>query len=507
MKRLDVAPTRVLDARASGVLLHPTSLPGRHGAGDLGAEAHRFVELLAKGAQTFWQMLPIGPVGAGNSPYSSPSSFAGSPLLVSLERLVADGLLREDEIVPPHRLARARRADYPGARRFREPRLRAACERFSARASPARRRELEAFRERHADWLGDFALFQALHDEHPREAWVDWPKPLRQRDPKALTLARDRLREEVRYHELVQFFFDHQWRALRAHCNAMGIRLLGDVPMFVAHDAAEVWQSSGAFKLDRRGRKLVQAGVPPDNFSATGQLWGNPLYDWKALEKSGYDFWVTRLRVALSRFDAVRLDHFIGFHRVWECPPRAKTARRGRFVLVRGDDLLKRLAAELGGLPFVAEDLGIVTPDVHALRDRFGLPGMRVVQFGFDPGASDHLPHRFPEHALACTGTHDTNTIVGWFSKLAQRDKRRVCRYAGGRPDTIHWDLIRALAMSRANLLIVPIQDILGLGGSERMNVPGTARGNWEWRLADGQLEMRVIHRLAELTGDYQRAR
>ncbi len=507
MKRLDAGPTRVFDTRASGVLFHPTSLPGPHGIGDLGAEAHHFVELLALGRQSFWQMLPIGPVGAGNSPYSSPSSFAGNPLLVSLTRLVNDGLLRADEIEPPRRLARAGRADYAGARRFRETRLRAACKRFATRAAPALRQELEAFRESHADWLADFALFMALHREHPNQSWVEWPAALRQRDPKALIAARNRLREEVDYHELVQFLFDHQWRALRAHCNALGVRLLGDVPMFVAHDAAEVWQASRAFKLDRRGQKLVQAGVPPDNFSATGQLWGNPLYDWKALEASGYDFWVTRLRVALGRFDAVRLDHFIGFHRVWEVPPRARNAARGRFVHVRGDELLKRLASELGGLPFVAEDLGIVTPDVHALRDRFGLPGMRVVQFGFDSGASEHLPHRFPEHALACTGTHDTDTIVGWFSKLPAPGKRRVCRYAGGRPETIHWDLIRAAAMSRANLLIVPIQDILGLGSSERMNVPGTPRGNWEWRLRTGQLDKRVIHRLSELTHDYERAR
>jgi 4-alpha-glucanotransferase len=385
--------------------------------------------------------------------------------------------------------------------------LRAACERFAARATPALRREHDAFRERHAAWLGDYALFSALQAEHPGSSWVEWPKPLRQRDPTALALAKNRLRDEIEHHELVQFFFERQWRALRAHSRTLGIRLLGDVPMFVAHDAAEVWQASEAFKLDRHGQKIVQAGVPPDNFSASGQLWGNPLYDWKALEKSGYDFWVTRLRVALTRFDAVRLDHFIGFHRVWECPAGARTARRGRFVLVKGDDLLRRLAAELGGLPFVAEDLGIVTPDVHALRDRFNLPGMRVVQFGFDPGASDHLPHRFPEHALACTGTHDTNTIAGWFSTLPLRDKRRVCRYAGGRPETIHWDLIRVLSMSRANLLIVPIQDVLGLGSSERMNVPGTGRGNWEWRLAPGQLKKRVIQQLGELTHDYERAR
>jgi 4-alpha-glucanotransferase len=507
LKRIEVAGARVFDTRASGVLFHPTSLPGRHGTGDLGAQAHRFAELLAEGAQSFWQMLPIGPIGAGNSPYASPSSFAGSPLLVSLTRLVADGLLRADEIEPPRALARRRRADYAGSRRFREPLLRMACERFAARARPALRHELQAFRERHAEWLGDYALFQALHAEYPRRSWVEWPKPLRQRDARALAAARNRLREAIEYHELVQFFFDHQWRALRAHCSALGIRLLGDVPMFVAHDAAEVWQSTEAFKLDRHGQKLVQAGVPPDNFSASGQLWGNPVYDWKALEKSGYDFWVRRLRVALSRFDAVRLDHFIGLHRVWECPARAKTARRGRFVLVKGDDLLKRLAAELGGLPFVAEDLGIVTPEVHALRDRFDLPGMRVLQFGFDPGASDHLPHRFTEHALACTGTHDTNTIVGWFSRLTPRDKRRVCRYSGGRPETIHWDLIRMLAMSRANLLIVPIQDVLGLGASERMNVPGTPRGNWEWRLAETQLKKRAIHRLGELTRDYERAR
>jgi 4-alpha-glucanotransferase len=497
--------TELLDTRASGVLLHPTSLPGRHGVGDVGAEAHRFAEHLAAAGQSWWQMLPVGPIGAGNSPYSSPSSFAGSPLLVSLHRLVEDGLLTAQDIEPPHRLARAKKADYRGALRFREPRLRAACKRFKDRASPALKRELDTFRHAHSEWLADYALFRALERETGARSWTRWPKGLRRRNAAALAAARERLHAEVEYHELLQFLFDHQWRALRAHCRELGIRLLGDVPMFVAHDAAEVWQMSEAFQLDENGKKLVQAGVPPDNFSKTGQLWGNPLYDWNALRKTRYRFWVTRLKLALGRFDAVRLDHFIGFHRVWEVPARAKTAGSGSFDLVPGAKLLARLSKELGGLPFVAEDLGIVTPEVHALRDQFALPGMRVLQFGFDEGASEHLPHRHPPRTLACTGTHDTNTIVGWFSGLGARDKIRVCRYANGRSRSIHWDLIRVLMASVANLLIIPAQDVLALDGSARMNVPGTARGNWEWRLAKGQLGSRTLDELGQLAADFER--
>ena len=486
--------------------MHPTSLPGRHGVGDLGDEAGNFAELLASAGQAWWQMLPIGPIGAGNSPYSSPSSFAGSPLLISLDRLVELGLLGRSEVEPPHRLARAKVADYRGALRFREPRLRTACQRFEDRASPALRRELDAFRETHSDWLPDYALFRSLQREMGPRSWTEWPKPLRRRKPAALVLARQRLRAEVEYHELVQFFFDQQWRAFRARCKSLGIRLLGDVPMFVAHDAAEVWQMSEAFELDQNGHRLVQAGVPPDNFSKTGQLWGNPLYDWKALRKSRYRFWLTRLKLALERFDAVRLDHFIGFHRVWEVPARARTAQGGRFVYVPGAEMLGQLSRELGSLPFVAEDLGIVTPEVHALRDQFALPGMRVVQFGFDPGASEHLPHRHPPRTLACTGTHDTNTIVGWFSGLRSRDKVRVCHYGNGRARSIHWDLIHVLMASVANLMIVPTQDILGLDGSARMNVPGTARGNWEWRLQRGQLGPKALNELGRLTADFERS-
>jgi 4-alpha-glucanotransferase len=498
--------SRLLDTRANGVLMHPTSLPGRHGVGDLGAEALRFAELLATAGQSWWQMLPVGPIGAGNSPYSTPSSFAGSPLLISLERLVKDGLLSANEVEPPHQLARAKKADYRGALRFREPRMRAACKRFAERASPALRRELDSFRHTHSEWLSDYALFRALSGEMGARPWTQWPKPVRSRNPAALASARQRLRAEVEYHELVQFLFDHQWRAFRSHCRAHGIRLLGDVPMFVAHDAAEVWQMSEAFLLDDNGQKLVQAGVPPDNFSETGQLWGNPLYDWKALRANRYRFWVMRLKLALTRFDAVRLDHFIGFYRVWQVPPRARTAVSGRFVHVPGAELLTRLSKELGGLPFVAEDLGIVTPEVQALRDQFALPGMRVMQFGFDPGASEHLPHRHPPRTLACTGTHDTNTIVGWFSGLSARDKVRVCRYGNGHSRSIHWDLIRMLMASVANLLIIPTQDILGLEGSARMNVPGTARGNWEWRLQKGQLGPRTLNEFGRLTADFERS-
>ena len=507
MTRPAGARTRLFDTRASGVLMHPTSLPGRHGLGDLGAEAHRFAELLATAGQSWWQMLPIGPVGAGNSPYSSPSSFAGSPLLVSLDRLVADGLLAAQEVSAPAPAGTDAEADYRGAVRFREPRLRAACKRFKDRASPALRRELEQFRATNAEWLSDYALFRALQRETRGRSWTEWPTALRRRDPSALALARQRLESEIEYHELVQFFFDHHWRALRAHCRALGIRLLGDVPMFVAHDAAEVWQMSDAFKLDERGRKLVQAGVPPDNFSETGQLWGNPVYDWKVLRKSELPLLGDAAAIALSRFDAVRLDHFIGFHRVWEVPGTRPDGRRGRFVYVPGDQLLTRLATESAACLSSPRTSGSSLPRCTRCATNLHLPGMRVIQFGFDPGASEHLPtatRRGPW--LAPEPTTRTPLSAGSPDSVLETRRTESVATSTAVRDTIHWDLIRVLMASVANLLIIPTQDILGLDSSARMNIPGTSRGNWEWRLRSNQLGARVLHDLGRLTADYERS-
>jgi len=504
-----------LDRRCSGVLLHLTSLPGPHGHGDLGTDAHRFAQFLSQASQRLWQMLPVGPPGAGNSPYASPSSFAGSASLISLELLARDGWLDAGDLRAPEKLGGAR-AQYAAAARFRVPRLRAAFERFEH--SARHRRVLDRFVEGHPEWLPDHALFYAVRRETGGAAWPDWDAELRLRRPAALRRARQRLAPEVRFQAFVQYQFDRQWKELRRACHEQGVWLLGDVPMYVAHDSVDVWANQDLFQLDRRGHCTAVAGVPPDAFSRTGQLWGNPLYRWDRLEQREYGWWIARLRRQLQWFDAVRLDHFIGLHRYWRVPAGARTAARGRFVRVAGARLLERLRAQLGGLPFVAEDLGLVVPPVEALRDRFGLPGMRVLQFGFDDeGGRTHQPHRYPRHTVAYTGTHDNDTITGWLRGLppdqprrkrheARSRRRRVLEYAASDGREPHWDLIRCVLMSSANTTIFPLQDLLGLDSRARMNTPGTAQGNWEWRLLPGQLTTAVSRRMSALCHTYERS-
>jgi 4-alpha-glucanotransferase len=503
-----------LAERSSGVLLHLTSLPGPHGHGDLGPAAHRFARFLRDAGQRWWQMLPVVPPGAGNSPYVSVSSSAGGALLISLDGLVAEGWLAEADLAAPRSLTGAR-AQYARAASFRATRLRKAFANFVTR--PTQRRQLQRYRERNQDWLDDYALFRALQHAHGGATWTDWDRALRDRQSSALNRARRQLSDELRYHAFLQYVFDRQWLALQRHCRTLGLRLLGDVPMFVAHDSADVWANRELFDLDRRGCARAVAGVPPDAFSRTGQLWGNPLYCWERLRESEFAWWVARLRRNLRRFDAVRLDHFIGFHRCWRVAAGARTAKRGRFVRVPGARLLGTLEASLGGLPFVAEDLGLLTPEVHALRDQFELPGMRVLQFGFDDDAGRHYqPHRYPPRCIAYTGTHDNDTVVGWYRSLpppgnaearrrALERRRYVLRYVGGGATEIHWQLIRVVLASAANTAIFPMQDLLGLDSRARMNTPGTARGNWEWRLAADQLDPRVAERLGRMCDDYER--
>ncbi|HEY8945805.1 MAG TPA: 4-alpha-glucanotransferase, partial [Polyangiaceae bacterium] len=483
----------LFDERSSGILLHPTSLPGPHGSGDLGVAAHRFAEFLARSGQRWWQMLPVGPPGAGYSPYDTPSSFAGSPLLVSLELLARDGLLDPRDLGAPRRMIELQRCHYAAANRFRIERLRRAFETFRSRSLPALQRELEAFRERARGWLPGFSLFCALKGAHRGRHWSQWEPELALRKPEALSRARRELETEVGFQEFVQFAFDRQWNELKEHCRDLGVRLLGDVPMFVAHDGADVWEHRDIFQLDDRGERRVVAGVPPDYFSAEGQLWGNPLYDWDALKERGYDWWIQRLQGTLARFDAVRIDHFIAFHRYWEIPAWASTAREGRFVLVPGVDFFEKLREKIGGLPFIAEDLGLVTPEVQALRDRFELPGMRVLEFAFGGDAHDYQPHRYPRRTVVYTGTHDNDTLVGWLGAAertldpAERarlegERKRALAYAGSDGREPHWDFIRLALSSVANTALFPLQDVLGQGTESRMNVPGTAFGNWTYR-------------------------
>jgi len=500
-----------LGRRSSGVLLHPTSLPGPHGNGDLGPEAYRFADFLARSRQTWWQMLPVVAPGADHSPYQSVSAFAGSPLLVSLEGLARRGLLAASQLETGRAPSRGR-VRFGAARRIREPRLRAAFARFEA--SARLRRGLEVFRERSRHWLSDFALFRALQETYRGAPWTEWDADLRTRQPAALARARQRLAPAIRYHEFVQLEFHRQWAALRRHCHGRGLGLVGDLPIFVAHNSADVWAHQELFRLDTRGRPSVVAGCPPDYFSASGQLWGNPIYRWDALRARGYHWWIARLRLELERFDAVRLDHFIGFQNYWEVPGRARTARKGRWVAGPGAHFFGEVFRQLGRAQLFAEDLGALTPPVEALRDRFHLPGTKVLHFAFGVGSGSEAcrPHHFPRNAVVYTGTHDNDTTRGWFRGLARSGATRterdlVLKYLDGDPRTVHWDLIRLAWMSAPHTAIAPVQDLLGLGSQARMNRPGTSRGNWTWRLSAGALDEHLALRLAELTLTYGRGR
>ena len=518
---LDAMSSRFsLGERASGLLVHPTSLPGPHGCGDAGLPSARFAAWLARAGQRWWQLLPVGPVGYGNSPYSALSAFAGSPLLVSLDALVPLGLLRAADLRPPAPLPDAR-VDYPAAAAFRLDRLRRAFAAF--RALPARSRLVKSFHsecESSSAWLADWALFAALKDAHGGRAWTAWAPELRDRRKPALRAAAARLADELDFRRFEQWLFTTQWRALREACAAQGVALLGDAPIFVAHDSADVWSGRELFKLGARGEPTVVAGVPPDYFSATGQRWGNPLYRWATLRRSGYAWWLARLRLSLERFDALRLDHFIGFTRAWEIPAASPIATRGKFVPGPGRHFFRAVEAALGGLPFVAEDLGLVTPAVAALRDEFGLPGLRLLQFAFgtDPQAPTFAPHAYPRRAVAYTGTHDNDTTLGWFHDRGgppglrtpaqcEKERRAALEYLGRDDDRdVHWAMIREVLKSPAGVAIVPLQDPLGLGSKARMNLPGTVAGNWEWRVPPGSLTASLAARLARLARVYGRA-
>ncbi|MFO0577980.1 MAG: 4-alpha-glucanotransferase [Polyangia bacterium] len=512
--------------RHSGLLLHITSLPGPGGCGDLGPEAHRFIERLVRARQRAWQVLPIGPTGFGDSPYQTASVQAGSPLLVSPQRLVDDGLLSHDDLraaapVPPSDVA-----DFEAARAYRGYTFERAHEHL-LRARSGLRPGLEGLVHEHdrfcaeeRDWLEDWALFAALKEEQAERPWIEWPAPLRDRDPAALHEARARLAGRMSLHRFVQWQFDRQWRALRSECRAAGIELIGDVPIFVAHDSVEVWQDRRQFLLHPDGRQKVQAGVPPDYFSRTGQLWGNPLYDYATMEADGFSFWRRRIRRAARLFDRVRIDHFRGFAAHWEVPGDARTAEHGRWIEAPGAALFEALLTdpETRSVRFIAEDLGIITPDVEELRDRFGLPGIRVLVFGF--GDDDHYdgrPWGFRKNSVVYTTTHDNATIAGWYRGepegtrtpgQAALERKKVQDYLGYVPDDddAHFALIRLALSCTADTVIIPVQDVLGLGNSHRMNRPGVPEGNWKYRLLPGQLDDPTLDRLRHLTELYGRA-
>lgn len=508
-----------LRTRASGLLLHPTSLPGRHGSGDLGGEARRFVDFLASAAQRWWQMLPVGPPGYGESPYSAQSAFAGSPLLVDPDGLVDAGWIEAAEVGSGPAASRPDAIEYPAMAEHRMRLLRLAFDAWSRKVDATHRDDYLAFVAKSKGWLDDFALFRALKDAAGGAPWMAWDAGLRRREPGALDRAHRSLAKEIAFEKFVQFLFDRQWSALRRYAAAQRIGLIGDIPIFVAHDSSDVWQNPELFFLDDAGRTTFVAGVPPDYFSASGQRWGNPLYRWKRMKRTGYRWWADRLRATLDRFDAVRIDHFIGFHRYWRIPADEPTAVRGRWTKGPGADFFRTMEAELGHLPLIAEDLGAVTPAVFALRDRFRFPGIKILQFAFgrDPYAYTFLPYNYPRRAVVYTGTHDNDTTIGWFhdqgggwstrtTHETQAERETALRYLGTTGEEVHWDMIRAALSSVARIAIFPLQDILGLGSEARMNRPGVPTGNWLWRFEAGALTSKHAGRLGAMTRTYGRA-
>jgi 4-alpha-glucanotransferase len=491
--------------RASGILLHPTSLPGPYGIGDIGPAARRWVDFLAEADCTLWQMLPLGPTGYGDSPYQCFSAFAGNPYLISPDDLLAEDLLTPDDLanLPPFP---QERVDYGAVIPWKLALLDRAYELFRTSASESLHQDFLAFQTKHAHWLDDFALFMALKEKYGGASWVTWPEPLRQRHPQALTDARQELTQVIQRQMFRQFIFFRQWQTLRVHASRRGILLIGDIPIFVAHDSADVWAHPELFFLDQDGNPSVVAGVPPDYFSPTGQLWGNPLYRWKVHKASGYAWWLERIRSVLSLVDIVRLDHFRGFAAYWEVPGKAQTAEKGRWVKGPGRDFFRVIKANLGDLPIIAEDLGVITPDVVAIRDEFGLPGMKILQFAFEGQPSDpFLPHNYSPHCVVYTGTHDNDTTRGWFERVTDKERTFCLRYLGCTSDHIVWDLIRLAWASVAVFALAPLQDFLNLGNEARMNYPSRPSGNWAWRMPPGVLNGELSQKIKELNYLYYR--
>lgn len=493
--------------RTSGLLLHPTSLPGPHGSGDLG-DALWFIDQLTEMRQTWWQMLPIGPTGYGNSPYQSPSTFAGNPLLIGFGPLVEDGLLAPAELASIPASSHGD-VDFDVTIPIRARVLDLVSTAFFERADSVLTESYESFVVRHGPvWLEDFALFTALKRAHHLHPWWDWDGALASRSPAALARARREMGTSIEQVKIEQFLFDRQLNQVRSHASTNGIKLIGDIPIFVAHDSADVWANRELYHLDARGMPTVVAGVPPDYFSVTGQRWGNPLYDWDRHIATGFEWWESRLRRMFELFDLVRVDHFRGFAASWHIPADEPTAVNGVWIEAPGQLLFDTLEARFGSLDVIAEDLGLITPDVEALRDRYGFPGMKVLQFGFGT-ESAHALSEFRPNVVAYTGTHDNDTARGWFDSRVDENPQELAiaiEQLGSTPGSFAWDLITAVMGSTANTAVVPVQDLLGLGSEARMNEPGTTVGNWTWRLLPGQLDAGIVERMARLTLETGRA-
>ena len=491
--------------RSSGILLHPTSLPGRYGIGDLGAGAYRFVDWLEANGQSIWQVLPLGPTSYGDSPYQTLSALAGNSNLISLDALVEDGLLRHSDLADTPPFPRGK-VDYGWIIPFHNQKLSLAWRYFSDGDDPALGREFGQFVSDNQFWLEDFALFAALKRQHKLRPWVEWESDLRRRDEDALARAAENLADQVAAERFRQWLFHRQWTALKTYANGKGIRLFGDLPIFVAHDSADVWAHQHEYLLDISGNPTVIAGVPPDYFSPTGQRWGNPIYRWDVMKATGYRWWIERIKALISLVDYIRVDHFRGFEAYWEIPASEPTAIQGKWVKGPGKALFEAIETALGNLPIIAEDLGVITPGVEKLRDDFGLPGMKVLHFAWSDPANPFLPHNHTLNCIVYTGTHDNNTTRGWWeTEVDERTRAFVKDYLGQDIQDIVWALARVGMRSSGRVFIMPMQDVLGLGSSARMNTPGNPTGNWTWRITEEALSHPGMEALLHITRLYQR--
>ncbi len=491
--------------RSSGILLHPTSLPGPYGIGDIGPGAKVWVDFLTNAGIGLWQVLPLGPTGYGDSPYQCFSAFAGNPYLISPDALKADGILSDADIQPLPAFP-TNRVDFGWVINWKVKLLEKAFSNFSSRSFPELKAEFARFQSENASWLQDYGLFMAIKDDHAGQPWTTWEQPLRDRHLDALNEAGNRLRTEIVRQMFWQFLFFRQWSAVVHYAHSKNIKIIGDIPIFVAHDSADVWSHRELFFLDKRGRPTVVAGVPPDYFSPTGQLWGNPLYKWSIHKKTGYAWWISRFKAVLKLVDIVRLDHFRGFSGYWEVPGKAKTAEKGRWLPGPGKHFIRAVQDGLGSLPIIAEDLGVITPDVVELRDSFHLPGMKILQFAFDgDGKHAFLPHNYIPNCVAYTGTHDNDTALGWYERAAENEKDFYRKYFERDGSTFAWDLIRGVWGSVAVFGLAPMQDFLNLNNVARMNYPGNPSGNWSWRMQSNSLDPQLAAKIRHLNLLYNR--
>ena len=493
--------------RSSGILFHPTSLPGKYGIGTLGKEAYAFIDFLKKSRQKLWQIFPLGPTGYGDSPYQSFSSFAGNPYLIDFDLLIEAHLLSEEDLRDVFFGDNEEYIDYGAIYNQKYPLLRKAYENFKSSDNHEMRENLEDFKRENASWLNDYSLYISLKNHFNGLPWNEWAHDIKNREHGAMEHYRNELADDIEYHNFIQFLFFKQWGDVKRYANENGIKIIGDIPIFVAADSSDAWANPEIFLFDEERKPVKVAGVPPDYFSATGQLWGNPLYNWQKLKETNYSWWVERVRANLSTCDIIRIDHFRGFEAYWAVPYGDDTAINGQWEPGPGIDLFNAIKSQLGKLPIIAEDLGLMTQGVIDLREATGFPGMKILGFAFDSGEeNDYLPHTYTKNCVVYTGTHDNDTLIGWFQKAKEEDRQFARDYLNSRSDDeIHWDAIRGAWSSVANMAISPVQDFLGLGSEARINTPGVAAGNWQWRLRHEVLTDELAERIAKLTRVYSR--